>query len=290
MTMTSAASPNRWRIGGLRAVVRTASPLVWFAWLIVATLLLFALFPSFVAPHSPIALDIMNRLMPPSPMHPFGTDEAGRDILSRVIYGTRYSLGLSLLIVFSAALFGVCYGAISGMAALWLDNLMMRIVDVFLGFPVLVLALAVAAAMGRGLSSVALALTIIWWPGFARLVRGEVQRIRELPHVEAARALGVPFAKLVRRHILPFVLQAVNVRLSTDIGYALVAITALSFLGLGAQSPTPEWGLLIRDSRTYFGGAWWYLVFPGAMVMVSTAVFSILGDALAARHGGGETS
>lgn len=288
--MTMIGDASRVRIDELRAVVRSASPLVWFAWLIVTTLLVFALFPSFIAPRSPIALDVVNRLTPPSLSHPFGTDEAGRDILSRVIYGTRYSLGLALLIVFSAAVFGVCYGAISGMAARWLDNLMMRIVDVFLGFPVLVLALAVAAALGRGLSSVALSLTIIWWPGFARLVRGEVQRIRELPHVEAARALGVPFTMLVRRHVFPFVLQAVNVRLSTDIGYALVAITALSFLGLGAQSPTPEWGLLIRDSRTYFGDAWWYLVFPGGMVMVSTAVFSILGDALAARHGEGQKS
>jgi len=151
----------------------------------------------------------------------------------------------------------------------------------------LVLALAVAAALGRGLLSVTIALGAIWWPGFARLVRGEVQRIRERPHVEAARAIGVSTPALVRRHILPFVMQEVNVRLTTDIGYALVAVTALSFLGLGAQSPTPEWGLLIRDSRSYFGTAWWYLVFPGVMIMVTTAACSILGDWLAARRGRG---
>jgi peptide/nickel transport system permease protein len=284
--MTLIGEMERSRLGQFRAAARSASPLGSFAWLVVVALLAFALFPSFIAPHSPIALDVANRLKPPSFPHPFGTDEAGRDILSRVIHGTRYSLGLALVIVVSAAIFGVCYGAISGMAARWLDNLMMRVVDVFLGFPALVLALAMAAALGRGLSSMALSLAIIWWPGFARLVRGEVRRIRELPHVEAARALGVPFTKLVRRHIFPFLLHAVNVRLSTDIGYALVAITALSFLGLGAQSPTPEWGLLIRDSRSYFGAAWWYLVFPGGMVMVSTAAFSILGDMLAARGSG----
>jgi len=248
-----------------------------------AALLVFALIPGAIAPYDPIKLDILHRLQPPSLAHPFGTDEAGRDILSRLIHGTRYSVGLAVFVVFSAAVFGVVYGAISGIARRGVDEVMMRIVDVFFGFPVLVLALAVAAALGRGLSSVALALTVIWWPGFARLVRGEVQRIRELPHIEAARSLGVSTPTLVRRHIIPFLVQEVNVRLTTDIGYALVAITALSFLGLGAQSPTPEWGLLIRDSRSYFGSAWWYLVFPGVMLMLTTAAFSILGDALAGR-------
>jgi peptide/nickel transport system permease protein len=250
----------------------------------VAALVLFAAIPSVIAPYDPIKLDILHRLQPPSLAHPFGTDEAGRDILSRIIYGTRYSVGLAIFVVLTAAIFGVCYGAVSGVSQRWVDEVMMRIVDVFFGFPLLVLALAVAAALGRGLSSVALALTIIWWPGFARLVRGEVQRIWALPHVEAARSMGVQMPALVMRHIIPFVIQEVNVRLTTDIGYALVAITALSFLGLGAQSPTPEWGLLIRDSRSYFGSAWWYLVFPGLMIMLTTAAFSIIGDALADRR------
>ena len=258
-------------------------PMVVAACCFLLALLVFALIPGVIAPYDPIKLDILHRLQPPSLAHPFGTDEAGRDILSRLIHGTRYSVGLAVFVVFSAAVFGVVYGAISGIARRGVDEVMMRIVDVFFGFPVLVLALAVAAALGRGLSSVALALTVIWWPGFARLVRGEVQRIRELPHIEAARSLGVSTPTLVRRHIIPFLVQEVNVRLTTDIGYALVAITALSFLGLGAQSPTPEWGLLIRDSRSYFGSAWWYLVFPGVMLMLTTAAFSILGDALAGR-------
>ncbi|WP_137392165.1 ABC transporter permease [Rhodoligotrophos defluvii] len=275
-----AAAPARRR-------VRSSGVLVAIAWCVLAVLLAFALFPELIAPRSPIALDIMNRLKPPSPAYPFGTDEGGRDLLSRVIYGTRYSLGVAVAIVFSAAVFGVVYGAIAGMARPWIDEILMRIVDVFFGFPALVLALAVAAAMGRGLWSVTLALSIIWWPGFARLVRGEVMRIKELPHVEAARSLGVPTLTLVRRHILPFVFQEVNVRLTTDIGYALVAVTALSFLGLGAQSPTPEWGLLIRDSRNYFGNAWWYLVFPGVMVMITTAAFSIIGDSFAPKQTSG---
>ncbi|MEP3326204.1 MAG: ABC transporter permease [Nitratireductor sp.] len=252
---------------------------------VVVVLVVFALVPGWVAPYDPIRLNVIDRLQPPSFAHPFGTDEAGRDILSRVIHGSRYSLGVALVIVASAAVFGTVYGVISGMAPRWLDNLMMRIVDMVFGFPALVLALAISAAIGRGLDSVTLALALMWWPGFARLVRGEVLRLRNEPHVETARALGLGNFTIMRRHIVPFVLSAVNVRATTDIGYALVAVTALSFLGLGATSPTPEWGLLIRDSRPYFGSAWWYLVFPGGIVMLTATACSLLGDALDARKG-----
>lgn len=254
------------------------------ALLVVAILAAFVLLPGLIAPHDPIALAMADRLKPPSLTHIFGTDEGGRDVFSRIVFGTRYSLGVAIVIVFASALFGVVYGAVSGMASRGIDNLMMRIVDLFFGFPALVLALAVAASIGRGLDSVALSLAIIWWPGYARLVRGEVLRLRERPHVEAARALGVSEMTILRRHIIPFVIQEVNVRVTTDIGYALVAVTALSFLGLGANSPTPEWGLLIRDSRSYFGSAWWYLVFPGTMIMLTATAFSLIGDALAARR------
>jgi peptide/nickel transport system permease protein len=275
-----AAYRSRFRLARPRGVL---TPLALLVLLILAA---FTLFPGLIAPHDPIALAMSDRLKPPSTTHLFGTDEGGRDIFSRVVYGTRYSLGVAIVIVFSSAIFGVVYGAVSGMARGWVDDVMMRIVDLFFGFPALVLALAVAASIGRGLDSVALSLSIIWWPGYARLVRGEVLRLRERPHVEAARALGVSALTILRRHIIPFVAQEVNVRVTTDIGYALVAVTALSFLGLGANSPTPEWGLLIRDSRPYFGSAWWYLVFPGTMIMLTATAFSLIGDALAARRGG----
>ena len=267
-----------------RAFRRPKGLLLPLALLVVAILAAFVLLPGLIAPHDPIALAMADRLKPPSLTHIFGTDEGGRDVFSRIVYGTRYSLGVAIVIVFASALFGVVYGAVSGMASRGIDNLMMRIVDLFFGFPALVLALAVAASIGRGLDSVALSLAIIWWPGYARLVRGEVLRLRERPHVEAARALGVSEMTILRRHIIPFVIQEVNVRVTTDIGYALVAVTALSFLGLGANSPTPEWGLLIRDSRSYFGSAWWYLVFPGTMIMLTATAFSLIGDALAARR------
>ncbi|RTM09104.1 MAG: ABC transporter permease [Hyphomicrobiales bacterium] len=267
-----------------RRIARPKGVLLPLALLMVAILAAFTLLPGLIAPHDPIALAMADRLKPPSLTHIFGTDEGGRDVFSRIVYGTRYSLGVAIAIVFASALFGVVYGAVSGMARHSIDNLMMRIVDLFFGFPALVLALAVAASIGRGLDSVALSLAIIWWPGYARLVRGEVLRLRERPHVEAARALGVSEMTILRRHIIPFVVQEVNVRVTTDIGYALVAVTALSFLGLGANSPTPEWGLLIRDSRPYFGSAWWYLVFPGTMIMLTATAFSLIGDALASRR------
>lgn len=267
-----------------RTFARPKGVLLPLALLVVVILAAFTLLPGVIAPHDPIALAMADRLKPPSLTHIFGTDEGGRDVFSRIVYGTRYSLGVAIAIVFASALFGVIYGAISGMARRGIDNLMMRIVDLFFGFPALVLALAVAASIGRGLDSVALSLAIIWWPGYARLVRGEVLRLRERPHVEAARALGVSEMTILRRHIIPFVVQEVNVRVTTDIGYALVAVTALSFLGLGANSPTPEWGLLIRDSRPYFGSAWWYLVFPGTMIMLTATAFSLIGDALASRR------
>lgn len=264
--------PSRFRVLPALAVVFVVFLVICMAW------------PGFIAGQSPIKLNIIARLQPPSFEHLFGTDEAGRDIFSRLIHGTRYSLGVALAVVLFAALFGVIYGAIAGFASPRIDSLMMRIVDVFMGFPSLIFALAVAAALGRGLGSVTLALSLMWWPGFARTVRAEVVRLKEFPHVEAARALGVKPVLIFMRHILPFVAGPVNIRITTDIGYALVAVTALSFLGLGAKSPTPEWGLLIRDARPYFGTAWWYLVFPGTAIMLCAAASSILGDSLTARR------
>jgi peptide/nickel transport system permease protein len=257
--------------------------LTWFSLVILLVLLATVLIPGVLATGDPIALNVPERLQAPSLAHPFGTDEGGRDIYSRVVYGARASLGIAVVVVVTATVFGTLYGAVSGLLGGTIDEVMMRIVDLFLAFPAFVLALAVSAALGRGLSSVAIALAIIWWPGYARLVRGEVLSLREYPHVETARSLGVSGLALVRKHMLPFMTKDVNVRMTTDIAYALVAVTAMSFLGLGAQSPTPEWGLLIRDSRNYFGSAWWYLFFPGMMVMITALAFSLLGDAIAER-------
>ena len=256
------------------------SPLTWVGLLVLVFLLLLTIDPALFAIGSPIRLDIVNRLQPPSLAHPFGTDEGGRDIYSRVVWGTRNSLGVAFIVVLSGAAFGVLYGLVSGMVGGFVDEILMRLVDIFLAFPAFILAIVIAAVRGPGLGSVAIGLAIVWWPGYARLVRGKVLAIRNLMHVESARALGVSPMRLAMRHILPFVWPDVNVRMTTDVGYALVAVTALSFLGLGAQSPTPEWGLLIKDSFSYFDSAWWYMTFPGLAVMATTMAFSLVGDAI----------
>jgi peptide/nickel transport system permease protein len=255
-------------------------PVTWIAVLVLVFLLLLTMDPAVFAIGSPIRLDVVNRLQPPSLAHPFGTDEGGRDIYSRVVWGARNSLGVALIVVLSGAALGVLYGLVSGMVDGFIDEVLMRLVDIFLAFPAFILAIVIAAVRGPGLSSVAIGLAIVWWPGYARLVRGKVLAIRNLTHVESARALGVSRVRLAMRHILPFVWPDVNVRMTTDVGYALVAVTALSFLGLGAQSPTPEWGLLIKNSFSYFDSAWWYMTFPGLAVMVTTMAFSIVGDAI----------
>jgi peptide/nickel transport system permease protein len=249
--------------------------------LLVLALVLFAIAPALFASHDPIKLVLSERLQAPSGAHPFGTDEGGRDIFSRVVWGTRNSIGIAAVVVASGAAIGVLWGLAAGLVGGIVDELLMRIVDVFLAFPAFVLAMAIAAVRGPGLSSVAIGLSLVWWPGYARLVRGKVLAVRRLPHVESARALGVSRWRLAYRHVLPFVWRDVNVRATTDVGYALIAVTALSFLGLGAQSPTPEWGLLIKQSFAYFGSAWWYMAFPGIAVMVATVAFSLVGDAIA---------
>jgi peptide/nickel transport system permease protein len=249
-------------------------------------LVLIMAFPGIFAHSDPIAIDPVHQLLGPSPSHPFGTDEVGRDLYTRVIYGARNSLGVTFLIVIPAALFGVLVGAIAGWTGRWVDMIMMRIVDIVLAFPIFILAMAVAGVHGRGLDSVAISLIAIWWPSYARLVRGRFLSLRTRTYVEAAQALAVSPWAIARRHLLPFVLDELNVRVTTDIGYALVAVTSLSFLGVGAQSPTPEWGLIISDSRTYSLQAWWYLVFPGLTIVVATLVFTFLGDTIAARRKG----
>jgi peptide/nickel transport system permease protein len=156
----------------------------------------------------------------------------------------------------------------------------------FLAFPAFVLAMALAAALKPSLGSVAIALAAVWWPAYARLVRGAVLSLRNSGHVVAAKALGLPTGRIIWRHVLRFIWRDINVRATADVGYALMAVTALSFLGLGAQSPTPEWGLLIRSSAAYFYTAWWYMAFPGLAVTLTAAALSVLGDWIASRRGG----
>lgn len=249
--------------------------------LLVAVFVLFALVPEVVASGDPAKLNVAQQFRPPSAEHWLGTDEVGRDLWTRIVHGTRYSLGMALAIVAIGAAIGTIYGTAAGFAGGAADELMMRIVDVFLSLPGFILAMAIAASIGRGIGPLVGALVIVWWPSYARLVRGMVLGLKERPHVEGARALGASSPYIVRRHILPLMIEQLNVRVTQDLGYALVAVASLSFIGLGVQPPTPEWGLLLGGARAYISSSWWYPVFPGIAIALATVGFSLLGDGLA---------
>lgn len=220
------------------------------------------------------------KLLPPSRAYFFGTDELGRDIFSRVLYGTRISLETALVAVGLALVIGVPLGAIAGAGGGFIDELIMRITDIFLSFPPLLLAITISAFLGPSLQNAMVAIAVSWWPWYTRLIRGQAVSIKERPFVKAAKAIGTPPLKIVFGHIVPNCIAPVIVQASMDIGGVILTIASLSFLGLGAQSPTPEWGLMVSTSRNYFLNAWWYSIFPGMAIFVAVLAFNLLGDGL----------
>ncbi len=249
--------------------------------IIIGLLILIAIFAPFISPYPSHAMSTTNpqdKLLPPSPKYLFGTDELGRDMLSRIIFGTRISLQTAIVAVGLALLIGVPLGAIAGGLGGFFDELIMRITDIFLSFPSLLLAIAISAFMGPSLQNAMLSIAISWWPWYTRIIRGQAVSIRERQFVRAARAIGTPTYRIIFSHILPNTMAPVIVQASMDIGGVILTIAALSFLGLGAQPPTPEWGLLISTSRTYFLNAWWYSTFPGIAIFITVLVFNIVGD------------
>lgn len=233
-----------------------------------------------IAPKDPNALNIARPLQPPSADAWFGTDETGRDILSRTIWGTRLSLVSAGAVLLIAVSIGVIVGAVAGYGGGLADEVLMRTADLFLAFPALILAIALTASLGPSLQNAVLSIGVVWWPIYARLVRSRVLSVRENLYVEAARALGLSDARVLIRHVLPQCWGAVVARVTVDIGYAIVLTASLSFLGLGSQPPTPEWGSMIATSRPYFFSYWWTVTFPGLAMFVAITVFSFLGDAL----------
>lgn len=219
-------------------------------------------------------------LLGPSISHFFGTDELGRDIFSRVIYGTTISVRTALLAVGLALLIGAPLGAIAGSSRRWVDETIMRVTDVFLSFPSILLAIAIAAFLGPSLRNATFACVVSWWPWYARLVRGQAISIRERQFVRAARAMGTSQRRIVFRHVMPNTIAPVIIQATMDIGGVILTLAALSFLGLGAQPPTAEWGLMINTSRMYFLEAWWYAIFPGMAILITTLAFNLVGDGL----------
>jgi peptide/nickel transport system permease protein len=247
--------------------------------LIVAVFLLAAIAPGLFA-HNPDGLYVAPPLSPPGAGHWLGTDELGRDFYARVVYGARPSLLMSVIIVAIGATLGTAVGVVAGLFGGWLDEVLMRVVDLFLSLPGFVLALALAAALGRGERSVVIALSIVWWPGYARLFRGMVLGMKHRLHVESARALGAGHFRIARKHMLPFMWGQLNARITQDLGYALVNVAGLSFVGLGAQPPTPEWGSLLQSGLQYIATAWWLTLFPGLAITLWTVGIAMLGDGL----------
>lgn len=257
---------------------------------VLAVLLLFGIIlvvaPNLLTRGAPYAIDVAGRFRPPSWEHWFGTDDAGRDIYSRMVVGARTSLGSAVLVVVLAAAVGTLIGSIGGWVGGWLDQALGKITDVFLAFPYLVLAMAISAAVGRNLWSAVLALAIVWWPSYARLVRSSVRTQRGELHVKAARTLGASGSQILRWHIIPHTAGQLSVRMTLDVGYVLVAFTGLSFLGLGAQPPSAEWGLMISAAKGYVLNAWWYPFFPGLVILLFVSLCVWIGDGAAGRAGG----
>ncbi len=250
---------------------------------IVLVLTLLAVLAPMVAPYPEDARGaarIENRFQSPTLNHLFGTDELGRDILSRVIYGARISLQIGILAIGLSLAIGVPLGVIAGSVGGAVDEIIMRVVDVFLGFPPLLLALAISALLGPSLTNVMVAIAIAWWPWYTRLLRGEAVSVREREYVYAARAVGAPWRRIVFRHVLPNSITPIIIQASMDFGSVILTSASLSFLGLGAQPPTPEWGLMVSTGRTYFLTYWWIVTFPGLAIFITVLAFNLVGDGL----------
>ena len=262
----------------VRQLRRNPSALTGLA--IVVLMVVIALFAPWIAPASPTQISLEDKLSPPSLDHWFGTDDLGRDIFSRVVYGSRISLSSGVLVVAIAMILGVSVGLVAGYWGGALDTGLMWVSDVFLSFPRLVLAMAIATTLGPGLVNGMVAVALSWWPWYARLVRSQVLSLRRQEFVIAANAVGAGPWRIIRRHLVPNITGTVAVQVSLDLGYAILITASLSFIGLGAQPPSPEWGSMIAQGRTYILEEWWYPTFPGLAIFLAVLGANLFGDAL----------
>jgi peptide/nickel transport system permease protein len=247
---------------------------------LVLLIVLVAVFAPWLAPHDPNMQDLINTLTGPSRSHPFGTDLQGRDVLSRVIFGARTSLRIAVESLAIAALIGIPLGVVAGYVGGWIDDVIMRITDVFLAFPALLLALALESVVHPSVGNASIAIAVTWWPWYTRLIRAQASAVGSTGYVAAARALGVSGPRIVFRHVLPNSVAPVVVQISLDFGGVILTAAALSYLGLGAQDPTSEWGLMVSQGQTLFTTNWWVVTFPGLAILVTALAFNLLGDGL----------
>jgi peptide/nickel transport system permease protein len=265
-----------YRFGG--ALARHPLALTGFA--IILLLVLVAALAPLVAPYPPQAQHLAERLQAPGARHWLGTDELGRDILSRLIYGTRLTLGIVALVTAISAPVGLAIGCMAGYAGGWIDAALMRLTDVFLALPRLILALAFVAALGPGIENAVLAIALVAWPPYARIARAETLALRHSDFIAAAQLAGASPVRIVLRHIMPLCLASVIVRVSLDMAGVILIAAGLGFLGLGAQPPAPEWGAMIAAGRKYMLDQWWVAAMPGIAIAVVSLGFNLLGDGL----------
>ena len=265
----------------LYAVFRNPLSVVGMA--IVGLFLLVALIGPAIVPYpedATGATHLGKRLTAPNAEHWFGTDEVGRDIFTMVIVGTRLTLRISLIVVGVAMLIGVPLGILAGFVGGWIGETVMRVTDVFLAVPGLILAIAIVASLGPGITNAMIALSLVWWPGYVRLVQGKTLSIKTEPFIEAARCVGSGRWRIAFGEILPNLASPILVKASMDMGLAILAAASLGFIGIGAQPPTPEWGAMISTGRNYLPDRWWYATFPGGAIFLTVLGWNLLGDGL----------
>ena len=265
----------------LRVFLRDKLAVVGICWILVMVIV--AVGAPWIAPYPDEGRgksNLSQRFEAPSSAHPFGTDNLGRDVLSRVIFGARIPLMISALVAVAVLVIGPVMGGLAGYYGGLLDEVIMRITDVFLAFPALILAMAFVAILGPSLQNLAFAIIITWWPWYTRLVRGQAISLRQRPYVEAAKTMGVPNRTIVLRHILPNAFGPVIVAITLDLGTVILEVAGLSFLGLGVKPPTPEWGLMVSEGVEYVLEQWWISIFPGIAIFLLVLAFNVVGDGL----------
>jgi peptide/nickel transport system permease protein len=278
---TLAGRPSRPGTGSAARTAWTAfrrSPLALAGFLIFAAFVAVAAFAPFLAIQSPLVQDLGHRLSRPSPSHPFGLDSLGRDVLSRVVYGARISVVSGVSVVTAAILFGTTAGTAAGWHGGWWDEALMRLTDMFLAFPPLVLAMAISAILRPSLTNALIAISITSWPSYARLSRAQTLTIRPRNYIEAAKAQGAHDLSIILRHLIPNAIAPLFVQATLDIGGIILTAAGLAFIGFGAQPPTPEWGLMVSEGRSFLMDQWWIATFPAMAILLLVLGFNLLGD------------
>lgn len=250
---------------------------------LIVFIFLVAIFGPFFVPYpqdAEGAVRVKERFQPPSAAHWFGTDELGRDILTLVVIGSRVSLSVGVIVLIVATTIGIVLGALAGYFGGLVNEVIMRFTDIFLTVPSLILVISIAAALGPSIQNMMLAISLVWWPGYCRLVQAEVSSRKQDLYVQAARASGASHRRIIFRHILPNITSPIIVKVSLDMGFAILTAAALGFVGVGARPPTPEWGAMFSAARSYVPQYWWYPIFPGSALFITVFGFNLLGDGL----------